>query len=168
MKTIVLTIISMTILLGCKDIYKTNSDTGSVSIEKPSRVQIQKNSITDLKKIIDQIEILSLKKANNYPSSLKDTTICKEWKLDKRVVKEILGHSRPITPHEWNYLFEQLPCTYSGKLKYQEKTYSFTINSGAWFTTDLLSSDSLFGYGCFDKECQKYFLSNAWNPEEEN
>ncbi|RNL84959.1 hypothetical protein ED312_13355 [Sinomicrobium pectinilyticum] len=88
----------MTIFLGCKDIHKTNSDTGSVSIEIPSRIEIQKDSIIDLKKIIDQIEILSLKKANNYPSSLKDTTICKEWKLDKRVVKEIFGHSRPITP----------------------------------------------------------------------
>lgn len=109
--------------------------------------------------------VLSYVKSSKYPSSLNDTTACKTWVISKEDINKIFKLSKKMTGHEWHYLFDHLPCMYYGKVQYNGEEYKYTLNSGSWIRIQY--KDSLLWYGCFEKECEKYFLSKVWNPDEE-
>jgi hypothetical protein len=104
-------------------------------------------------------EIVSLRKTNDYPSSLKDTTICLGWTLDRQEIKKVIELSEPIDGPDWHHLFEHLPCRIIGVVKQNEQPYGLSINGGAWFT--ISSSDTTLMYGSFSRKNNKYFLKKA-------
>ena len=105
----------------------------------------------------EKIEIISLMKTNNYPSSLKDTSICMNWKLNKQNLPDILKSFVKISSPEWHYSYDHLPCAYQGKLMYKGNTYTFDINGGSWLSINY--PDSVIRYGCRDSSCIDFFLS---------
>ena len=109
-------------------------------------------------------EILELEKANDYPSSDKDTTACINWTLDKLDIERIIKQSKPISGPEWHHLFGHYPCRIHGKLLQDSNEFEYSINSGAWFTVS--SPDTTLMFGSFKEENKKYFLDSAWTEEE--
>ena len=121
------------------------------------------NNISELQTVNDtinikEINILTSFKNNNYPSSLKDSTICNKWMLSKEDIKKVITLSKKINNSQWDYAYDHLPCQYSGKLKFKNNEYDFNLNSGAWLEINYKNSIIRYGYEMNDYE--KYFLSS--------
>lgn len=112
-----------------------------------------------------EYQITSLSKRSDAPSSMNDTTICKDWNLSERDVRFIIGKAKEIDGSQWHYLFDHLPCRVTGKLVQNDRKYELSINSGAWLT--ISSSDTTLMYGSFNNTNNKYFMSTVWTEEDE-
>lgn len=142
------------IFFGCKNIELQENNISYTNFTKVDSINLKR------------VKIISLDKNNSYPSSLQDTTICNNWVLTKYDVGEIFSKSIGINSSEWNYYYDHLPCSYSGKLNFDNKSYNFNINGGSWLTVYL--NDTVYRYGCKDTICKKYFLSEPLGLSEED
>jgi hypothetical protein len=111
------------------------------------------------------VEILNFRRTNDYPSSEKDTTICRSWALLGEDIEKILKTSEAITGPDWHHLFEHLPCSITGQLRQTNKTFDFQINGGAWMTISDRDTTLYFGY--FKKDGDMIFISTPMDPENE-
>lgn len=109
------------------------------------------------------VEILDFKMTNDYPSSEKDTTICKSWNLSTNDIEKLINESEAINGPDWHHLFEHLPCSITGKLKQTNKTFGFQINGGAWMT--ITDNDTTLYYGYFKKDGDRLFISTPMDAE---
>ncbi|MEO1438109.1 MAG: hypothetical protein AAFV80_21380 [Bacteroidota bacterium] len=101
--------------------------------------------------------------AANYPSSFRDTTICRDWRLSANQIETVLRAAKPVSPEEVHHLFDHLPCHMHGVLVQGSRAFAYSVNSGAWMTVQ--SSDSIWYFGSFKPEYHPYFLSTAMEPE---
>lgn len=119
-------------------------------ISKKSKLKFNRKGDFTIEEII---------KSNNYPSSDPDTTYCINWTLSKLEIEKIIKDSKSIKGTEWHHLFEHLPCQMHGELLQEDRTFKFSINSGAWVRIRTL--DTTLVFGSFKEENNKYFLSTA-------
>lgn len=110
-------------------------------------------------------DISEIKKTDSFPSSMKDTEVCKEWNLNEKEIRKIITESKPINGSEWHYLFGHYPCKIDVKLTQNENEFNALINAGAWIF--IRSNDTTQMFGNFKKENEKYFLDKAWEEEPE-
>ena len=130
--------------------------------------QIDKKEETKVLKNFDpkiKYSILNIRKNNDYPSSMSDTTICKEWHLNEVEIKQIIEDAKTISSSDWHYLFDHLPCGIDAQLQQDNNEFDLSINGGAWFTIG--STDTTIMYGSFEEENNKFFLSSVWTAEDE-
>lgn len=135
--------------------HVSNSDSKDAIAAQPNVVFVKDGAI----------EILNFKRANDYPSSEKDTTICKNWNLSVNDIKKLIKESEAINGPDWHHLFEHLPCSTTGQLKQANQTFDFQINGGAWMT--ITDSDTTLYYGYFKKDGNKLFISTPMDAENE-
>lgn len=108
-------------------------------------------------------KINGLMQTDDYPSSQKDKSICKNWSIDEKSIYTIVINSKAINNSIWHYAYDHLVCNYKATITIEAKDYSLNINGGGWMS---ISTDSLEGkIGCAKKECLKYFLSEPINWE---
>lgn len=110
-------------------------------------------------------EVLGHKKNNDYPSSKADTAMCKNWALNSQNIEQIIKDSEPISGPDWHHLFDHLPCSITGQLKQENRTFEFQINGGSWLTIKNNDSTTYFGY--FKLNGDKLFVSQPMNVNEE-
>jgi len=131
------------LLLNCCN-YKNNKYS-----KKPisSRGNISSINLKDNNQIIlqdsitfDEFEKLRMNEIDSiyfekilFNSSFRDTSICKKWKLSKKIFIGIIKNSNRIDSN-------------------------FDINSGGWY--DLKLKDTIIRYGCEGNICEKLFLIN--------
>lgn len=87
---------------------------------------------------------------------------CKDWKLNKKDIVQIMRSSVPINNHDFMYLYDVLPCLVEGTLQTGGKKYTYSVNAGSFMT--LSNGDTTYYYGCSAKECEKYFLTTGGDP----
>ena len=75
---------------------------------------------------------------------------CSQWSLTRRQAEIYFRLSEPITMIE-AHDFDTLPCTISGKLQTEGRTWDFEINAGA--TAVWRSGTDLRMFGCTDPAC---------------
>lgn len=75
---------------------------------------------------------------------------CRQWSLTRRQVETYFRLSKPIAMVE-AHEFDTLPCTISGKLRADGRTWDFEINAGA--TAMWRSGTDLKMFGCADPAC---------------
>ena len=161
-----------------RDKNTINSMIGFCQIEL-QLLEIRDNAITSVKsrnavkninhprKLFDQtqpFEIIKLSINSDYPSSDPDTSYCSEWRLTRTEVSRFLKDMKPITGHEWHYLFEHYPCVYRGTLEQHDQIFEFAINGGSWLT---ISSDTTVYFGDTEGKFEQLFLDTVWDGEEE-
>ena len=61
-----------------------------------------------------------------------DTLSCSQWKLNSLDIEKVINESKPISVHEWHYIYGHLPCEYQGKLLQGSEEFEFSINAGGW------------------------------------
>ena len=108
-------------------------------------------------------EIVELSINSDYPSSDPDTSYCSEWRLTRTEVSRVLKDMKPITGHEWHYLFEHYPCVYRGTLEQHDQIFEFAINGGSWLT---ISSDTTVYFGDTEGKFEQLFLDTVWDGED--
>lgn len=114
----------------------------------------------------NKISIIGIEKDSSASSGKSEyNSTCQGWSLDKKAVVEIIKAVRPISMHDFMYLYNVLPCEIEGKLKIGDKEYSYVINAGSFMK--LSSKDTTYYYGCSAKECEKYFLSTGGDPNKD-
>ena len=75
---------------------------------------------------------------------------CKQWSLTRRQAEMYFRLSKPVTMIE-AHDFDTLPCTISGKLRADGRTWKFEINAGA--TAIWRSGTDLRTFGCTEPAC---------------
>lgn len=92
------------------------------------------------------------------PGSTPDAALeasCKAWKLDAAGVARFFAASREY-PDGTHDAFYWLPCTISGTLQAQGKTWHYQINAAA--TATWTSGETTRTYGCTDAACTPLVL----------
>lgn len=88
---------------------------------------------------------------------------CKNWKLSKHDVSEIISLVHEISPFEQNEYYYNIPCEINGQIAKDGASFHYNINAGA--TLSLLSEDTKYTYyGCSDAQCSRYFLAMPDTP----
>jgi hypothetical protein len=147
-------------LFFTKEGYETRQVTFSNNSNDTILLQPLIKPVTIIFDLEEEFEILNAKKANDYPSSFKDTSICLDWQLSKPDIKTIIKGSRPISGHEWHYLFGHYPCTQEGELLQGARKFKYSINSGGWL--NIGSADTTLLLGSFNSRNNSLFLDSAW------
>lgn len=106
-----------------------------------------------------------LKYSSNYPSSMRDTTLCKTWKMDTEILHAIIKKAKPVSSMEWHHLFGHFSCQMTGVILQKGKEYDFSVNAGAWMNVS--NEDSNLILGNFDRAFDKYFIAPVWREGEE-
>jgi hypothetical protein len=75
---------------------------------------------------------------------------CRQWSLTRRQAENYFRLSKPVTLAE-THAFDTLPCTISGTLRADGRTWTFEINAGA--TAIWRSGTELRMFGCTDLAC---------------
>lgn len=97
----------------------------------------------------------------NYNGAAGDALqdVCQAWHLVERFFQ--LSEPYPSNPYS---AFYQLPCSVSGKLQAEGKTWTFQINGGA--TATWRAEDETRYWGCSVEECEPLVLmsTDSMNP----
>lgn len=101
------------------------------------------------------IEILSMKKEYNFQIDSSFCNECSNWQLTKDEVLEIILNSEVISSHEIDYIFNTLPCQYTGEIEFKKVKYQYTLNSGSYCI--LFNKDTSIYFGYFKKS--KMFIT---------
>lgn len=112
----------------------------------------------------ENFEIINLKKSNDYPSSIQDTTECVDWKLNETEIKEILNNVKPISGRDWHNFYGHWNCCMNADLIQNETVYKMSVNAGAWLT--ISNSDTTFYFGDLTETYEKLFLSSSWTLDD--
>jgi len=139
-------------------LFTTLSNVCCQTVEKNQKaintIAFDKNAIT----IID----ISKSAPKNHNKVDEFDSLCQTWTLSQNDILEIIKYSKPISMHDFMYLYNVLPCEVKGKLKVGDKEYNYVINAGSFMK--LSSNDKTYYYGCTAEECEKYFLSTGGDP----
>lgn len=103
-----------------------------------------------------QIQITRFEKKMTSNNDTSFSNECRNWKLVEKDALDIIKSSDTISAHEKNYLFNTLPCEYSGTLRMKDKYYNFIINAGSYVV--IFNKDSTLYLGYF-KKGKSYFIS---------
>lgn len=148
-------------------LFISAKDTSNFKVTNQPCVECWGEECDEIEKIVfDSKEIFNLSriyKDNDYPSSSNDTLICKDWKLSKNDIREIIKSSKSINGSEWHHLFDHLPCNYDAIINQNGIDFNLSINGGSWFT--IRSKDTALTYGSFNVENNKYFLSSVFSED---
>lgn len=161
MKTILILLIA--ILLSCKG-HKNAIENDSNkkilldNISKAELIEILEDSLTREQLDLSILKILNKERSFLKSSSLKDTTICKDWNIKENKLKHIIKSSTPISTDEWHYAFDVLPCELVGQIQFKNEIYDFSINSGSWIDIGQKNGEAI-RMGYFEKEESNLFLS---------
>ncbi len=142
-------------LFSCNNV-STKQSTTVVTEATDAAVQRPLPKVTPALNTNSNYQIQNLQKAADYPSSFKDTSICKDWKLTEPQIRKILKLSEQIdgpTKHQYDHL----PCVYKGVVVQKEHTYNLEINGGGWYR--LTSKDGTLMYGSLNHQTKSFFLS---------
>lgn len=129
--------------------------------------KVARNKLTvELLKKIKTIEVLTIDKENRRIASTGEDMgdKCDKWDLNKTNIEKILKASKPISTHEWHYLYDVIPCYYYGEVKINKQVFSYSINAGSFI--NISNADTGFLLGCTDKKLEKYFLRKVLNGKE--
>lgn len=150
---------------GQEQVKPIKKEAGNPSAELPeTKVALKKVKWAKVDSILfNDIKVLSFKQ-NLMESSLPDTAICDTWNIKKENLPFLFKLSEPIDATAWHYQFDVLSCIVEGEFSYLSEKYYYGINAGSWF--DIRMKDTTIRYGCYDKRCEKFFLSKAWVPKE--
>ncbi|NQY31299.1 MAG: hypothetical protein HRT69_17765 [Flavobacteriaceae bacterium] len=142
-------------------LFISTKDSSNFKVINQPCVECWGEECDEIEKIVfdsnESFKITKINKDNNYPSSSSNIKICKDWKLSKKDIREIIKSSKSINGPEWHHLFDHLPCNYYAILNQNETDFNLSINGGSWFT--ISSQDTTVRYGSFNDENNKYFLS---------
>lgn len=105
-----------------------------------------------------------ISRPHDYPSSLDDTSICEDWKLQATDISHIIKGARVIEGSEWHHIFDHLPCNHRAILIQGQKEYNLSLNGGSWMS--ISSPDSSIRMGVFDEKFEPFFLSEPTREEE--
>ena len=122
----------------------------------------KKTGTIQLDKVRKDVSIISINKEDTKEDD-EFRTSCEKWTLDKAAIMKIVALSKPISSHDFMYLYYVLPCEIKGKLVVDNTTYDYIINAGSFMK--LSYGDTTYYYDCSDKEIEKYFLSKGGNPK---
>lgn len=137
------------------------------SSKKSSKMTQTLSSNVTAKTFFDKempFEILSAMRGITKQSSAPDSSMCRGWNIFPGDLPTIIRDCKVTDRHEWHHLFDVLPCLINGQLEQNGHTYKFEINAGSWMT--IYNEDSLLLLGNFEKQNEKYFISNAWNEDD--
>ena len=88
---------------------------------------------------------------------------CRQWSLTRRQAETYFRRSKPITMIE-AHRYDTLPCTISGRLRVDGRTWDFEINAGA--TAIWRSGADLRMFGCADPACAPLVRSMPFQDDE--
>ncbi len=98
------------------------------------------------------IKIVSTKYelSNSKPDDMM-VSKCKEWSLSDKSIISIFRHGKPISMHDFHYMYYVLPCEVKGSVQIDSNIYKYRINAGSFFTisTGLLSANKVQKKGTF-------------------
>ncbi|MCF6349698.1 MAG: hypothetical protein L3J23_01535 [Flavobacteriaceae bacterium] len=134
----------------------SNIDSITISINKKDSLLTAEKKLKLFLANTEEVKVIAFNKGM-IETSIPDSSICKKWILKREDVIQIIKKNRPISRKELHYLFDMNTCVYNGKIRYKNKNYNFTINSGGFIY--LKYNDILLG--CFTGDCTKYFLSTG-------
>ncbi|MBX3254197.1 MAG: hypothetical protein KF862_08665 [Chitinophagaceae bacterium] len=133
----------------------------------------KKLDLSDMKhsgSVREKIVVLNFeKKCDSQSNFLQEFSLkCQQWNLTSNVIREIISERKKISKFDFSYLYEVLPCSYTGQVLINEKKFGFEINAGAYLI--LNQGRNYFYYDCSGKRAKKYFIVLPATPDtlEEN
>ncbi|MEZ2445887.1 hypothetical protein AB6805_29435 [Chitinophaga sp. RCC_12] len=131
----------------------TNTLTTQLS---PVKIEIKPNAI---------IRIISAdRELNDSTSDDAIITRCKEWSLSSTAITTIFKHGRPISMHDFHYLYYVLPCEVKGIVQIDSSMYKYSVNAGSFFT--ISNRDTTCYFECNSPRCGKFFLMAGEDTEQ--
>ncbi|NLR62509.1 hypothetical protein HGH93_30740 [Chitinophaga polysaccharea] len=123
----------------------------------PDKIEIKSNSI--VKVVSADWESHELKPDDVMSSK------CKGWRLSNESIVAILRHGKPISMHDFHYLYYVLPCEVKGLVEIDRNQYRYRINAGSFFT--ISNKDSTFYFECNSPKLKNKFLMSGGNPQKD-
>ncbi len=104
----------------------------------------------------DNRKVNELQRSNNSEKSAIEHK-CEAWNLTDEKINYFMQHSKPISGHEWHYIYYTLPCEISTTITRNDSIFRIDINAGGW--AFLFFNDDFYERrGCVGVCCEELFL----------
>jgi hypothetical protein len=104
----------------------------------------------------DRLEIISIELHDGDLNGEPDLE-CKGWRMSREDVLLAFDGMREVEPVEWGALCYVYPCSYHGRVRFENKLYEIEINGGAFIKLIEVEGPGVRYF--IEEDVTRYFLS---------